>query len=333
MKTSIKFLSRTFIVFAMMLFYEHVYAITYTATPLVIDVQAEARDILTRKITVSNIGEQPITIYPTVNNVSLKEGETIEEFHPPVESDRTQSLASWIEISRRGIDLQPGTTHDFSLTLRINPDPVPGTYHAFIGFGQGRNRDDAERQVKNGDAPGTIVTVTIREKQNDFLRLSKFIVERFITKPENQAAVFTFINPGDETLTPSGEIIIYDSKGSEVGVIKVNDENLAIPSGEEHTFTATVPTNGMFGKYKAFLSIEYGTSQRGALQDTSFFYVFPLKIILIIVSILLCIVAFSAWYFHKKYFDEKDDDSDRLTFHIRDSKSESKEHDVILKQK
>lgn len=304
---------------------------TYSVSPLIIDTKIEPRDILKKTITVTNIGDQPVTVYPTVNNISLKDGETIEAFLPPVASDRTQSLASWIEISRQGIDLQPGASKVVDITLHINPDPKPGTYHAFIGFGKGRNRDEAEAQVRAGQAPGTIVTATLEAKKNEFLKLSGFVIDRFITAHDNQAAVFTFKNPGEETLVPKGEIILYDSAGKEVGAIPVNDQNVTIEAGGEYSFVAQVPTDGLFGKYKAFLSVEYGTTQRASVQDTSFFYVFPLKIILTILSIIIVIVGGGAWYVHKKYFDEETDDSDRLMFHVRDSESEPKHHDVDLK--
>lgn len=305
----------------------------YSVSPLVIDTQVQPRDILTKQITVTNTGSQQVTLYPTVNNISLKEGSTIDAFLTPVESDRSTSLSSWIEISRAGIDLSPGESKTVPLTLRIYHEPKPGVYHALIGFGYGRNRDEAEIQVKNGQAPGTVVTVTFEEKKSEFLKLSKFIVDRFITSSQNQAAVYTFTNPGDEVLVPKGEIILYDPTGKEVGAVSVNTENVSIPPGGEHVFTASIPAEGKFGKYKAFLTVEYGEKQRGSVYDTSFFYVFPLKIIAMILGLIVVLVAVVAWYVHRRYFDEAVDDSDRLAFHVRDTHSESKDHDLNLKQK
>ncbi|MCF7815508.1 MAG: hypothetical protein K9M10_01965 [Candidatus Pacebacteria bacterium] len=306
----------------------------YSVTPLVIDSIVESRDIIKKAITITNIGGEPVTIYPTVNNISRSEEGAIEEFLSPVESDRTQSLASWIEISRKGIDLPRGKVEVIDLTLRINPQAVPGTYHAFIGFGNGDNRNEAEKQVKNGQAPGTVVTVTIREKKVEFLKLSKFFINRFVTKADNEAALYSFKNPGDQVLTPTGEIIIYDGKGQEVASLTINDENVTIPPGGAYDFVSNVPTEGMFGKYKAFLTVEYGSSPRASLQDTSYFYVFPIKLILTILSIVILIVGAFAWYSHKRYFDsESIDDSEHLMVHVRGSLSEAKDHDIDLKKK
>ena len=302
----------------------------YTVTPLVIDEAVEARDIKTFDITLTNIGTQQVTVFPSVNNISLSSGGTIEEFIQPVMDDRTRSLTAWTEINRLGISLAVGESKTILLTLRINPNPVPGTYHEFIGFGYGRNRDEAEAQVRTGQAPGTVVTVTVEDNTVSFLKLSKFIVKRFIMGGENQAAVYTFSNPGDEVVTPRGEIIFFNSSGEEVGSIAVNSENMEIAPGEAYTFTGEVPTDGLFGKYKAFLSVEYGNRERGAVQDTSFFYVFPLQYMLAILAFLVALASFGAWHTHRKYFDEQPDDSVRLTLHRRDTMSGPRPHDLDL---
>lgn len=304
---------------------------SYSVLPLAIDEKVQPRDIITKEITITNTGTTPVTIYPTVNNISLKEGGDIEAFLAPVESDKSTSLASWTEISRLGINLRIGETRKIPVTFRISPTAVPGTYHTFLGFADGGNRDEAEARVKSGQAPGTMVSVTLEDEKVEFLKLSKFIVERFVTKKNNQAALFTFTNPGDETVVPSGEIIVYDAKGREVQSLRVNEEHVTIPPGGEHTFTTHVPIEGMFGKYKAFLSIEYGVTQRASLQDTNFFYAFPVRIMAIVFGILLIIVAILAWYVHKKYFDDAPiEDSEHLTVHVRDTKSEPKDHDLHL---
>jgi hypothetical protein len=291
-----------------------------------------ARDITTHDITLTNTGSQNITVYPSVNNISLRDGGGIEEFLPPVSSDRSSSLASWIEISRAGIELSAGEQKVVTLTLRINPNPVAGEYHAYIGFGHGRNRDIAEAQVKNGQAPGTVVTVVVGEQKNEFLRLSRFIIDRFITSDQNQASVYTINNPGDTDLVPTGEIIFYDKKGVEVASLPVNPEGAVIPAGGDQEFEAEVPTNGLLGKYKAFLSVEYGSSQLASVQDTTYFYVLPLKTIFIILGIGVIVILFLSIYIHRRYLDSEEGDSDTVPLHIRDTRSDPIDHDIDLKK-
>lgn len=330
-----RFFTGIFFIVAYIISSGYVYAApTFSITPLVIDIEAEGRDIIKKDITVTNTGSQPATIFPSVNNISVKDGGGIEAFLAPVESDRTSSLASWLEISRQGLLIRPGEQVVIPLTLRVHPTPVPGSYHALIGFGQGDNRDEAERSVANGQAPGTIVNVTIADTRTEFLKLSGFIVKRFITDDAHSLAYYTFKNPSDQTLTPTGEIIVYDSTGKEVSSVNVNEEHIEIPAGGEHVFEAHIPSDGLFGKYKAFLSVEYGTTQRATVQDTSFFYVLPIKSILVALAILCVLVLLGSFYVHRKYFNVGEpEDSHQLMLHIREGTRDPLHHDIDLKKK
>lgn len=310
-------------------------ASSYTVSPLVIDENLEARDIITKTITITNTGTQPATVFPSVNNISLDGGGTIQEFIPPVMSDRTSSLSSWIEISRAGINLMLNDTKTVDLTLRINPAPKPGIYHALIGFGNGRNRDEAEAMVKNGQAPGVIITVTIEDKKVEMVKMSRFYIDKFVTGPGNQALTYSLDNPGDIVIAPRGEVIFYNNRGVEVGTLTINPEQQMISPGETHEFTAEVPTQGLFGKYKALLNVEYGTTQKASLQDTTYFYVFPLKISLIVFTFMLIMIIILALFIHRRYYgdDVHEVDADSLMVHIRDSVSPSRDHDIDLKKK
>ncbi len=311
-------------------------SVSYTVSPLVINTEVEARDIISRSLTLTNTGTAPVTIYPTVNNIAIDAGGIIQEFISPSMSDRTNSLAAWIEISRAGIDLRVGESTTVTLTLRIPPNPVPGTYHALIGFGYGETRPEAERQVETGQAPGTIVSLTIVDKKREFLKLSRFNIARFITSVENQAASYIINNPGETPLTPKGDIIIYDNRGAEVLALAVNREQISIPPGENHTFTIEVPITSLFGKYKAFLDVEYGDAQRGAIQDTAFFYVFPMRVIGPAFALFAILAIILALFVHKRYVSDDDIDpsgAEYVHLTVRESQSESCEHDIDLKQK
>ncbi len=309
-------------------------AVSYSVSPLVIDEEVEVRDIKSYTLTLVNNGDSPVTIYPTVNNISLSAGGTIEGFLPPVQSDQTSSLSTWIEIGRGGIDLFVGQTKTITLTLRINPNAKHGEYHALVGFPYGGNRDEAEKMLARGDAPGTVVSVSLDDKRTTLLKISRFLVDRFVTNSENSAATYLIKNPGEEPLTPTGEVVFYNNRGAEVGAVPVNPEKLSIMPGEEHIFTAGVPAKGLFGRYKAFLNVEYGIQNAASVQDTTFFYVIPLRTLLLSLGAILVIVILISLYVHRRYFDEVEDDgSEFLPVHIRMSASDPLHHDIDLREK
>lgn len=307
----------------------------YTVTPLVIDKELEKRDIITETITLTNTSDAVVRIYPTVNEIAVDEGGTLQTFvTPSMEEDRSTSITSWFEITRGRIELAPGETQEIPLTIKVHPEVAAGEYHAFVGFPRASNRPEAESLVQSGAVPGTMVRIGVDKVQNQFLRLERFSVERFIKDKQEGDITFTLHNPGNDPVVPAGEVIFYDNNGYEVGSVPINPEAKAVNEDENVDFTSEVPDNLTLGKYKAFLSVEYGEHQTASLHDTAFFYVMPLKWVIIIFAVVLLFAILLALYVHKK-FDMADPEPnvDDVPMYIRQGRSESKEHDIDLSQK
>lgn len=305
---------------------------SYTVAPLVINEETEARGIIQEEITLTNTGTQMVTLYPSVNNISIDEGGTMQPFVHRVESDAKSSLSGWIEIRRGGINLKPGEATTVPVTFRIHPYAVEGTYHAMIGFGYGRTSADAERMVWEGKAPGVLSTITVVDNRNEVLQLSQFIVDRFITSNDNSGVAYSVTNPGETPLTPEGEIIFYNSRGIEVGETPVNPEGKLLEPGETMEFTTSAPTEGLFGRYKGYLNVEYGDAQLASVQDTTFFYIVPLQTVIMIFGGIIVLTIVLSYAVHRRYFDQEEElDSDRVPFYVRDSISEERDHDIDLK--
>lgn len=310
------------------------FASIYSVSPLVIDHELEKRDIIEEKIILTNRQESVISIYPSVNEVNVSDKGAIVGFvEPSMIENRGSAITSWLEISRANIELQPGQTKEVTLTIRVNPEVEPGEYHAFIGFGEGSNRSEAEKKVQEGTAPGTVVRIGVDKVQNQFLRLEKFSVERFIKNSKEGDISIKLANPGESPVIPKGEVIFYDTNGIEIQAITLNSAASSIEPGKSLSLTEEVPEALQMGKYKAFLSVEYGETQKASLNDTAFFYVLPLKKLAIIFAILLILAIALALFVHRRY--DKDDGGNEdgvadVAMYVRSSRSESKDHDIDL---
>jgi len=310
-------------------------AVNYSVTPRVIDISAEARDIIERTITITNNANYTTSIFPSVNEIALNEGGDIADFKGPTMVDRTSSITTWLEVSRKEINIPMGETYELPITIRMNPNTQPGEYHALIGFGSGRNRDEAEKLVQEGRAPGVVVTIRVENNAVEHVDLKGFTIDKFITSNENQSARYTLNNPGDTTVTPTGEIVFYDGNGKEVASINANSDNISLEPGEEIEVRAQVPIAGLLGKYKAFLNVNYGTEQLASVYDTQFFYVIPWKKLLFIFLVILFTAIIVTVFLYRKYSvgeDNDDDDVHHLQFRFKDEPSELKEHDINLKK-
>lgn len=332
-KNTITSLVLGFIIFSLAL---PAFAANYTVSPLLIDHTVEQRSILTETITIKNFEKhRNMRVYASVHEVSLGEGGEIKEFTPPSMSDNTNSVTSWIEIKRGRLQIPPGEELEVPMTIRINPNAKPGEYHAFIGFGDGSNRTIAEKKTMNGTAPGVIVRISLDEKRNVFLKLKQFTVDRFVSDTEEEAVSYIVTNPGEDPISPAGEIIFYDNRGVEVGAVPVNEEGHIVKPGEQYEFKSTLPEDTGFGKRKAFLSLEYGKDQTASIHDTTFFYVVPIKQLLIIFVVVLTLAVTITLLINRRVTREIDDHHNDLPVFIREGvhTADEADHDVNLKQK
>ncbi len=316
--------------------FKAVFADTHTVSPLIVDFKAEARTIEHRTITVTN-GDSGgrVDIFPLVNNVTVGESGGVEEFISPTMTDRSTNPSSWIEIPRRALELKPGETGTVDFTLRIAPKVMPGVYHVLISFAAGHNQVEAERKVAAGVAPGVMVNITIEDRSVELLSLTRFLVDRFIVSNDNEAISYVVENTGDDQLIPSGSVIIYNHRGEEVGSVPVNAEAATVHPGETRTFTTALPIDGLVGKYKAYLALNYGNTQRAQLQDTTFFYALPWKKLLVLFGGILLVALALALLAHKRFAGDEedfiDDDGEYLPLHVRETVSQPVHHDIDMK--
>lgn len=315
---------------------ESALAAGYKITPLVIDKEVSQRDIFTEMITVENIAQHKITLYPAVNAIAVDEGGDVTPFIDMAATpDKSSAITTWISLSRAPLDLMPGETVELPISFRIHQDAPGGHYQAFAGFGTGRNRAAAEQQVWDGQAPGVIITLAVDQNQIEFLKLGKFIVDKFVTNKDNAAISYVLSNPGEAAVVPTGEVILYNNRGDEVGSVPVNPNNIALEPGEEKELSAAVPVSGFLGKYKAFLSIDYGTEQVASVYDTAFYYVIPWQQLLIVFVIVLVSATLLTLYLSQRSaraLAEEEDEAHYLPMHVLEGRSEDADHDINLKK-
>lgn len=308
----------------------------YKVTPRVIDQEVDRRDIFTEFITLENLSTHKISIYPTVNEIVTTAGGDIAEFVPPsMERNKAESITTWIEITRAGIELLPGEVREIPISFQIHKDAPAGNYQAFIGFGTGHNRDIAMRQVAEGQAPGTIITLAVEQNQTEFLKLGKFTIDKFVVEPDNNAITYTLANPGEAPVIPTGEIIFYNGRGEEVNAIPVNPDKQSLVPGQETSYTTNAPTAGMLGKYKAFLSVDYGSAQVASVYDTVYYYAAPWqKLAIIFVGVMVLAITLTLLLYRRMQASapEHSDGTATVPLYVYEGTSPEQEHDINLKK-
>ncbi len=310
-----------------------VIAAEFEITPLLIDVETEAREIINKDITLINTSEAKLVVYATVNEVAVDTTGEVKEFISPSMDDRTTSITSWIEITRGRIELEPRETKVIPFTLRVNPYAKSGEYHAFVGFVQTTKRPEADRIAMSGDAEGVIIKASLKEKTSDLLRIETFLIDRFILNDNQRTVSVDIKNEGETEVVPKGEIIIYNSRGEEVSSIPVNSQSEPVAAGAIKQLRVEVPFKNELGRFKANVRLNYGANQQALVFDTTQFFMIPPALA---VGIVIAIIVFSVlvtYLIRRAFYDELHDDEEgnAVPLYVRNDREHIyKDHDITL---
>ena len=308
-------------------------AADYSVAPLIIENTVEPRDMSEETVKITNTSDRKLRIFPTVNEITLGDEGEIKSFVPPSMSDNTTSITSWISVTRGRVEINPGETIKIPLTITVNPNAVAGEYHAFIGFAEGSKRDEAEALVMAGRAPGVVVRLSLVEKRSEYLRLNRFVIDRFVTNHEKATVSYELENVGGLPITPSGEIIFYNSRGEEIAAVPVNEAQKSIQANNTEKFSQSLPDVGTIGRRKALLNIEYGSSQRANLYDTTYFNVVPIIPLIVVFVLLLLLAILLVLYYHRRTNRPEEVDHEEVSVYVRKGTSTPQfDHDINLKK-
>lgn len=268
-----------------------------SVTPVILNEKAKERDIIKQSITVSNTSNRKLNLYPSVYDVSPIEGET--GFVKAGDStERAVSLANWVELSRGVIELGPGEEKVIPFVIRVNLSAAPGMYHAHISFAEGSTRESAE-----ASEPLSVVTVNVEVEKDikEVMQLASFKTDNFFLSGDDVIFNYQVENIGNQELQPRGEVRIYDRSGKEVASVPVNKDG-AVFSPEQKAQLASVWGGAQgFGKYKAFLNIDYGSTQTASVQDTVFFWIVPWKELSLFFVMGILLIGGGVFYFHRRH--------------------------------
>ncbi len=265
-----------------------------TVTPVVIDEKAKARDILKESITVKNNSNHVLELYPSVNDINSQLGE--KAFTRANDSQAlSDSLANWIELSRGMVQLSPGEERSIPFIIRVNINAVAQSYHAKISLTEGITRAEADSKPALGVV---MVNVEVQADVHELLQLNKFTTDNIFFSGDDVLFNYQLQNIGNQNLLPKGQVHIYNRNGQEVATIDVNKDSKSISPDQTSQLVSVWSAANSFGRYKALLTVDYGSSQTATVQDTVFFWVIPWKQMLILFIVSLITVVGLAVYFH-----------------------------------
>lgn len=244
------------------------------------------------------------------------------------DSNNPFQLKGWIS-PLPSFTLSPSQTQTLTLAINVPKNASPGGHYGVIRF-TGIPAQLKTTGVSLSASIGALVLLTVNGNLTHQLSTTQFAPSKDGIHPASlfQSVPLSFItrirNSGNIQEEPTGQIIITDMFGKNVGAVNVNapPRNILPDSIRSFPEVLTGREEGnkrLFGLYHAKLDVVYGDNNDKTLVATTIFWVIPYKLIGII--ILLLIIAFFIIRYLLQRYKKK---IVRQTTHSRSSKQPTK---------
>ena len=275
--------------------------LSLSVTPTLFEMSAAPSQIWDSSVKVINNNPYELTVYASVVNFA-PQGETGEGKFVPVFEEVTNgsTLAEWITISDAPIVIPPEKSTQIPVHVEVPHDATPGGHFAAILVGTRPLDADASFQVRTSQLVTSLFFVRIAGDVEENAAIREFRIARtFVDSPEATFEV-RFENKGNVHIQPQGEIVITNMWGKERGIIPINHRthfgNVLPQSIRKFEFTWRGEQSfSDIGLYKAALTLSYGEGNKQFLTSNAYFYVIPIKAMLVLLGSLLVIVFLVRW--------------------------------------
>lgn len=260
-------------------------------SPLTFELTANPGDTLVSEVGIINKGSSPLPITIRAEDFTAageSGGVIIEE-----EGNETYSLAKWIKVNPENVILEPNKRSVVLFEITIPTDGEAGGHYGSIVAFTGGNGD-----LENKSGVGSAISMKVASLI--LLNVSGEVVEDIevlnFNAPEFQEYgpvpfEIKFKNKGTVHVKPRGFITITDMFGNKVKDLEFPSKNV-LPGSVRKIEVEWDDGDFLIGKYTAMLVGSYGGSNEPFVSNTITFTVFPWKLMLGILTVLIIIITF-----------------------------------------
>ena len=276
-------------------------ALSLSVTPTLVQMAGQPNQLWESQIKVINSNKFPITIYAEVANFA-PQGESGHGRLIPIFEEITEgtTLAEWISIDNAPIEIprEQSVTIPFTVNVPENADPG-GHFAAILVSTQPPVLED-KLTLKTSQIVTSLFFVRIAGDVIEEGSIRSFsVADKFVETPEIDFSL-RFQNQGNVQLQPQGQVTIYNMWGKKRGTIPINTQthfgNVLPNSVRKFEFSwEGEQTVSDIGRYKAEASLAYGFDTKKFETQELYFWVVPLKPMLLTLATIIAIVWLLIW--------------------------------------
>lgn len=193
------------------------------------------------------------------------------------------SAASWIGVAPDSFTLKPGQRQNISYYIQVPSDARPGGHYAALIF---KSKELAEFQGSGASLEtqiGSLFYFTVKGPIKEQMKITRFFANNFWENGPVQIET-QIKNLGDSHIKPIATITVFDWLGRRIEMQSLKEGNIFPTVSRD--YQNSVGQKIMIGPFKAILSLIYGKPNNQVLTASLYFWVFPWKIMLVVILVI-----------------------------------------------
>lgn len=275
-------------------------SLTFTLTPPLFQLTIGPGESWASSIKVVNNNPYDIVLYASTMDFSSAGEEGQGKLIPVIEGDGEgkNTLGEWIEVSKDPFTVPRETSYHIPFSVQIPADAPPGGHYAALLVGTA---------PLYATTTGPTIRVSSLISSLFFVRIKGDIIEQgsidvfrpnrrvyFHANPEVTFSL-KFRNSGNVHVRPQGDVRVENMWGKEVAVLPLNQNTHFGNVLPESTRTYEMLWQGdsvwNIGLHRATITLTFGEDGHQNMDRTTYFWVIPLKGLLIILGIAAVVIG------------------------------------------
>lgn len=284
-----------------------------TVSPVVVDHEVAPGMKASGKMMVTNDGQSMQTFYISSQSFVATGEEGEQQF---LDKEETNSLPSWFKFNQTSYEVEAGKTVEIPYTINVPQDAEPGGHYAAVFFTTSPTNDSNEPSVSIAAKTGILFLVKVSGNTKESATIESYSVNQSYFSHLPAFMSLRIRNDGNVHLRPVGTLTVKNMWGGVVARVPANPKKSAVLPGSVRRMdtwwakTTDVAKGGFMaglsnewrnfalGRYTATVDVQYGSQSTSLESKSVTFWVFPWRLGLITLAILL--VLFVAMKIYNK---------------------------------
>ena len=248
-----------------------------TVSPPSQEVTVDPGGTVTIKAKLRNPGNTTLPIAVHIEDFTAKG----EEGQVELTADSPYSVASWAKVSPSSFNLAAGETREVTATINAPANAAGGHFGSFVFEVKATNQSGAAALAQEIASLFLIRVSGPVDEKLDLVSFSAPAYSEFGPIPFE----LDFKNSGNVHTKTYGLVNVTDMFGRKVADVVVTGVNI-FPNSNR-IVRSKLDKMFLFGNYKATALMYYGSAQTESLSATTTFFVFPTRIAVIILAVIV----------------------------------------------